>query len=177
MSSVVIDTNVLMVANEQVPPEQADEDCVTACLNRLIAIQNGSSKEKVVLDDEDRLLGEYQQTLKRGHQPSTGHAFLHWLYQAGWNPDLCNRVQINCTDEAKQAFEEFPHHPGLTEFDVSDRKFVATANAHPQKAVILQAVDAKWMGWEDALTECGINIAWLHKETADRLYQKHLTSS
>lgn len=174
---MVIDTNVLMVANEDFPPEQADEDCVSACINRLIGIQNGGSKEKVVLDEDDRLLDEYQQTLRSSQQPSTGHAFLHWLYQAGWNSALCDRVQITCTNESSQVFEEFPNHPDLAEFDVSDRKFVATANAHPEKPTILQAVDVKWMGWEKAMNECGLSIEWLHKETADRLYQEHLSSS
>lgn len=177
MRSVVIDTNVLMVANEEFPPEQADEDCVHACVERLRAIQNQTSKERVVLDEDGRLIGEYQQTLKSGKQPSTGHAFLHWLYQAGWNAELCDRVAIHCTDEANQIFEEFPDHPHLAEFDVSDRKFVATANAHRGNPTILQAVDAKWMGWEEALNECGIKLEWLHKETAEHLYHEHLRNS
>lgn len=32
MSFIVIDTNVLMVANEEFPPGQADEDCVRECV-------------------------------------------------------------------------------------------------------------------------------------------------
>lgn len=176
MSFVVIDTNVLMVANDVFPPEQADEDCVSACIDRLTAIQRGSSKEKVVLDEDDRLLDEYQQSLRSSQQPSTGHAFLLWLYQAGWDPALCDRVPINCIDETHQVFEEFPAHLGLADFDVSDRKFVATANAHPAKPPILQAVDAKWMGWEQALNDSGLRIEWLHKQTADRLYQEHLSN-
>lgn len=175
MSFVVIDTNVLMVANEDFSPEQANEDCVTACIERLVGIQTGRTKELVVLDEEDRLLGEYQQTLKSSRQPSTGHAFLHWLYQAGWNPNQCDRVSIHCLDESEQVFEEFPSHPALENFDVADRKFVAAANAHPSKPPILQAVDSKWMGWETALNECGIQIEWLHEETAKRLYQEHLS--
>lgn len=177
MSAVVIDTNVLMVANEDYPPEQADEDCVRACLDRLIAIQSGQSGERVVLDDGERLLGEYQETLQSGQQPSTGHAFLLWLYQVGWDPALCDRVPLHCLDEDNQIFSEFPPHPGLTEFDVSDRKFVATANAHPEKPVLLQAVDVKWRGWEPALNECGLTIEWLHRETADRLYGEHFKPS
>lgn len=174
MNCVVIDTNVLIVANEDFPPEQVDEDDVMACIDRLVAIQNGRSKERVVLDMDDRLLGEYQETLQSSRQPSTGHAFLYWLFQAGWNPSLCDRVPINCQNESEQIFEEFPQHAALADFDVADRKFVATANAHTAKPPILQAVDAKWMGWEPALNECGISIEWLCKETAKRLYQAHL---
>lgn len=179
MSFVVIDTNVLMVANEDFPPAQVDEDGndVQACITRLQEIQSGESAERVVLDEEDRLLNEYQQTLRSSRQPSTGHAFLHWLYQAGWNDRSCDRVQVTCLDEAEQIFKEFPGHPQLADFDVADRKFVATANAHPAKPTILQAVDAKWMGWEGALNECGINIEWLCRETAEKLYREHLAGT
>lgn len=177
MSEIVIDTNVLMVANEDAPPEQADLACVRACVERLSAIQNGATREKVVLDEMDRLLGEYRETLKSSRQPSTGHAFLHWLFQSGWDPARCDRVRITCTDEDEQCFEEFPDHEGLAQFDVSDRKFVATANAHPAKPPLLQAVDPKWRGWEGALNECGLRIEWICRENAERLYADHLESS
>lgn len=177
MSFVVIDTNVLMVANEDFRPEQVDGDDVKACIERLESIQSGRSNERVVLDIEDRLLGEYQETLQSSRQPSTGHAFLYWLFQAGWNPSSCDRVQISCSSESEQIFEEFPGHPDLTDFDVADRKFVATSSAHASKPPILQAVDAKWMGWEPALNECGIQIEWLCPETAKRLYQEHIAGT
>lgn len=174
MSFIVIDTNVMMVANEEYPPEQVNEDDVIACIERLEAIQSGRSKERVVLDGDDRLLDEYEETLRSSRQPSAGHAFLYWLFQAGWNPSSCDRVKITCQNESEQIFEEFPSHAGLSDFDVADRKFVATANAHTAKPPILQAVDTKWMGWEPALKECGIGIEWLCPQTAKRLYQEHL---
>jgi hypothetical protein len=174
MNCVVIDTNVLMVANENFPPEQVSEDDVISCIGRLEAIQNGSAKERVVLDDGDRLLDEYNHTLNSSQQPSTGHAFLQWLFRAGWDPTFCDRVEINCENESEQVFTEFPEHAGLANFDVADRKFVATANAHTSKPPILQAVDAKWKNWEPALNECGIRIEWLCPLTAQRLYQEHL---
>jgi len=177
MSEVVIDTNVLMVANEEFPPEQADEACVRTCLDRLVAIQSGNSGERVVLDTDDRLIGEYGDTLKSSHQPSTGHAFLYWLYQVGWNPSHCDRIAITCRDEDSQCFDEFPEHDGLADFDVSDRKFVAVTNAHPAKPPILQAVDTKWITWEQALSECGLRLEWLCPETANRLYQEHLCNT
>jgi hypothetical protein len=174
MSFVIIDTNVLMVANEDYPPGQVDMDDIKACIERLEAIQTGRSKECVVLDTEDWLLGEYQKTLQSSQQPSTGHAFLHWLFQSGWNPTLCDRVQITCKNESEQVFAEFPTHVALSDFDVADRKFVATSNAHKAKPPILQAVDSKWKSWEPALNECGIKIEWLCPETAKRLYAAHL---
>lgn len=70
MSFVVIDTNVLMVANEDFPPEQADEEDVKACIERLDSIQSGRSKDRVVLDVEDRLLSKRS---TEPHYPSPGH--------------------------------------------------------------------------------------------------------
>jgi hypothetical protein len=64
MNCVVIDTNVLMVANEDFPPEQVSEDDIISCIERLEAIQNGSASELVVLDYGDRLLDEYNNALK-----------------------------------------------------------------------------------------------------------------
>jgi len=174
MNCVVIDTNVLMVANEDFPPEQVSEDDIISCIERLEAIQNGSASELVVLDYGDRLLDEYNNALKSSKQPSTGHAFLQWLFQVGWNSTFCDRVEINCENESEQVFTEFPAHAALSNFDVDDRKFVATANAHMAKPPILQAVDAKWKSWEPALNECGIRIEWLCPLTAERLYQEHL---
>jgi len=177
VSEIVIDTNILMVANEDAPPEHADLSCVRACVDRLSNIQRGRFGERIVLDQDDRLLREYNDTLKTSRQPSTGHAFLYWLFQAGWDSTRCVRVKITCTDEDQQNYQEFPDHAGLEEFDVSDRKFVATANAHPAKPPILQAVDPKWMGWEAALNACGLRVEWICRENAKRLYQDHLESS
>ncbi len=174
MSPLVIDTNVLMVANEDFPPEQADLDCVAACIDRLISIQTGRSGERVVLDEDGRILDEYQQSLRSSRQPSAGHAFLYWLFQAGWDPARCERVAIACRDEPNQIFDEFPRHEDLAAFDVSDRKFVATANAHPAKPPILQAVDVKWKAWEPALNACGLRIEWISETLAERLYREHL---
>lgn len=61
-------------------------------------------------------------------------------------------------------FKEFPDHEGLQQFDLSDRKFVAAANAHEKKPPIAQATDSKWWGWKNALEEAGLSVFFVHEE-------------
>ena len=49
----------------------------------------------------------------------------------------------------------------MKNFDLSDRKFVAVANAHQEKPPILEGTDSKWWGWKDALAEVGIKVVFL----------------
>ena len=60
-----------------------------------------------------------------------------------------------------ESYDEFPNHQGLINFDLSDRKYIAVANAHHEKPPILQATDSKWWGWKDALAEAGITVHFL----------------
>ena len=54
------------------------------------------------------------------------------------------------------SFEEFPKDPELNRFDVSDRKFVATALTSKHSPTILNALDSDWRDHEKAL--CNNNI-------------------
>ena len=69
-----------------------------------------------------------------------------------------HRIAINKNGES---YDEFPVHDGLSDFDKSDRKFVAVANAHPEKPQILQATDSKWWGWKNVLKEVEITVHFL----------------
>ncbi len=69
---VVVDTNVAVVANGH--SEQASQDCVRNCAERLYQITSGS--KKLVLDDQWRIIGEYRDNLRSSGQPGVGDAFL-----------------------------------------------------------------------------------------------------
>ena len=69
-------------------------------------------------------------------------------------------------------FEEFPDHPGLAGFDVSDRVFVAVSAAHPEKPPIVEASDSKWWGWKDALEQCGVRVGFLCPDELARKYRE-----
>ncbi len=90
-----------------------------------------------------------------------GDAFLRWVLTNQANPNRCRQVPLTPSGSGYD-FEEFPSHPGLAQFDPSDRKFVAVAAACPGgPAPILQAADSKWWGWKEALEDCGVFVDFL----------------
>lgn len=82
-------------------------------------------------------------------------------------------VPITASDNAPY-FVEFPDHEGLKDFDISDRKFVAVANAHESKPPILQATDSKWWGWKAHLAQCGITVQFLCPEEIAETYERKM---
>lgn len=95
-------------------------------------------------------------------QPGVGDRFLKWVHDNRWGFPDSDRVRITSNGTS---YMEFPNHEGLAAFDNSDRKFVATSNAHPRKPPILQATDSKWWGWKDALNRVGISVGFLCPES------------
>lgn len=154
MSVVVVDTNVVLVANGQHP--DVSPACAATCAQKLQAVMKNG---KLALDDGFRILQEYQKktTPKAGNRP--GDAFVKWALQNNANPRRVDRVELQ--DHATRTFASFPDDPGLANFDPPDRKFVAVAGAHPEKPPILQAADSKWLGWAGALACHGITVEFL----------------
>jgi len=147
LSSVVIDTNVLAVANRRAP--QANAACVLACVERLLAIQR---EGRVSIDDGFRILYEYGGHASRSGQPGVGDAFFKWVHLNQGNPDRCDRVLIHPRGVDGNDFHEFPDDPALKSFDPSDRKFVAVAVASGHRPPVLNAVDSDWWVAREALS-------------------------
>jgi hypothetical protein len=165
----LVDTNVAIVANGN--SEQADDALMEKCIDAILELtQNGG----LVLDAGDLIYDEYRQNLSMSGQPGTGDLFMKWVHDFRWQPEFCERREINCTDENGQTFLEFPESDALQDFDRSDRKFVAVANAAEPKRPIIEAVDFKWWGWKEALAEAGIKVVFLDEEAAEEGYQAHL---
>ena len=158
MSAVVIDTNILLVADGQA--EHMSLACKIECLDRLKTVQ---SSEQVVLDFQRIILEEYGHTLDPSKRPpSPGCVFLKWLLVNQCNPLHTSMVNLTPIDNAKTRFSEFPPDDALEEaFDPSDRKFVSVAYAHPEKPPILESADSKWLGWETDLNHHGIQVEFL----------------
>ena len=154
MSAIVIDTNVLLVADGKAT--QMSEACVDECLNRLERVKE---LEQVVLDYSWMILGEYKNKLSPRGLPTAGNAFLKWLLQVQGDKNHVSFVTITPTNSEKTMFEEFPPDASLeAAFDPADRKFVAVANAHPDKPPILESADSKWLGWESQLATHGMQL-------------------
>lgn len=151
MTVVVIDTNVILVANGQ--HESVSPQCVSECAQRLLSIKDHG---RLVLDDAYRILLEYQKKTRPKGGKGPGDAFVKWALQVNSDPKRCDQVPIAVN--ASREFDSFPDDERLAMFDVDDRKFVAVSVAHPGRPPILQATDSKWLDWAPALFDAGVTI-------------------
>ena len=156
MMTVVADTNVAVVANGL--SEQASEDCVETCAEQLEEIMRG--EVKLALDDDWQILGEYTRNL-HSTGADVGDRFLQWILRNWANPQRCDLVSITPINNLENEFQEFPTDPDLQDFDPDDRKFIAVALAHPEKPLILQAVDYRWLDFRDAFQRNGLTVAFI----------------
>jgi hypothetical protein len=164
----LVDTNVAIVANGK--SEQANDDLVDQCIQVLLDLTH---KGGLVLDEGGEIFEEYRKNLSLKGQPGTGDIFMKWVHDHQWNAVRCERRVITSRSDA-QMYEEFPVAESLEDFDRSDRKFVAVANAAEPKRPILEAVDFKWWGWREALAAEGIEVIFLDEKAAQAGYAKHL---
>lgn len=154
----LVDTNVPKTANLSTQPDPASDvpsACVLACIE---AIEHVIKKRGLIIDTGDEIFDEYRQQLSMKGQPGVGDSFMKWVHDNRWSLPDNQRVSISKNSDS---YDEFPTHDGLSNFDKSDRKFVAVANAHMDKPPILQATDSKWWGWKDALREVGILVHFI----------------
>lgn len=165
MTMAVIDTNVLLVANQQ--HADVSPECVETCVARLQAIQKTGV---VVVDDGYRILGEYRNKTRLNPPKGVGDVFLKWLLRNAGNANLVQTVEIHET--ADNEYAEFPVPALQSEFDPPDRKFVAVAHAHPNRPPVWQAADSKWLNWWPALRKHAITVEFLCPDDARRFYAK-----
>lgn len=165
MTAIIIDTNVLLVADGKA--SQLSAVCVEACLDRLEQVR---AKEQIVLDDAHLILNEYLNKLSPNSSQTYGSAFLKWLLQNQGNDKHVTWVTISPTNQEKTLFREFPPDKELEGmFDPADRKFVATSYAHPKKPPILESADSKWLGWEDRLKAHGVKVEFLCRGELEKI--------
>jgi hypothetical protein len=130
----LVDTNVPKTANLAIDPLKISDElmpCVSACVK---AIEHVIKKGGLVLDAGDEIFTEYRRQLSLKGQPGLGDRFMKWVHDNRWKFPDTDRVTITWNGES---YDEFPNHNELINFDTSDRKFVAVANAHPEKPPIL----------------------------------------
>jgi hypothetical protein len=166
MPAIVIDTNVLLVANGIAP--QMSDKCRIACIDRL-AKAKGS--ESVVIDQQFLILGEYHHKMNPyRHPPGPGDAFLRHLLQNMNSVAHVAAVNLTPTNAENTDFEEFPEDEELrADFDPADRKFVAASNAHPDIPPIVESADSKWLAWEDRLAAHGIILEFPCRDELDAI--------
>lgn len=154
MTVVVIDTNVLLVANGN--HHGVSAACRAACISKLQARMKSGA---VAVDDAFRILGEYQNKTRPNQPKGVGDVFLKWLLQNAANTSRVHRIAI--TETQQDHFDEFPDPALQPHFDAPDRKFAAVAHAHPAKPPIWQAADSEWLAWWLQLRACGVQVEFL----------------
>lgn len=164
MAALVIDSNVLLVADGRHP--QASPFCQQRCIDTLARVR---LEHQVVLDEQHLLLDEYLHKLQPLHHTGPGSDFLNWLLHQQDNPQHVQWVNLHVLGENDYA--EFPDDRLAEEFDPADRKFVAVAHAHPEKPNILQATDCKWLDWWPQLQANGIDVEFVCADDICRFYQ------
>ena len=167
----VIDTNVPIIANSALRPDEIKDeltDCVLICVE---VIDHVVHKGGLVIDAGDEVFSEYLDHLSLSGRPGMGDKFMKWVHDNRFKLPLVDRVVIT---KKGNSYDEFPDHDGLRHFDRSDRKFVAVANAHHDKPPILQATDTKWWGWKDALEGLGITVRFLCQDYAQAKYEEKM---
>lgn len=156
MKAAVIETNVLVVANDK--SEQATPECVLACVN---ALEEVRQKRITLLDSGMRIFDEYRKYASFAGQPGLGDSFFKWLWSNQANPKHCCLIDINPKAADPDTFEEFPNDPALRGFDRSDRKFVAVALASRRTAKVFNATDTDWWNYRNELENHGVMIEFL----------------
>jgi hypothetical protein len=151
--SAVIDTNVGVAANAQADVSTA---CELTCIKRLRDItENGH----LVLDADGQIFAEYRRHLRLAGEPGVGDAFMRWVHDHQYDEKFCTLVPLTIRPDG--TIVEFPSASSLSNFDPSDKKFVAVVAAHPDRPPICVAVDRGWVRHRDALATVGVEIEFL----------------
>lgn len=156
MDSYIIDTNVLIVANEKYP--NAGDKNILDCQRFLYNVR----EKHLSVDSLELIFKEYISHANLSGQPGMGDEFLKWFYYNQYNTAVCEQVEI--TPDEERGFFEFPADESLKYFDRSDRKFAAVAAASEFDAVICDATDSDWWYYKDAFEKVGIKINFLCPE-------------
>ncbi len=164
MNAVVIDTNVLVVANGRAAAPQASKECVIRCQARLAEILRGP--EMVLLDDKKRIIKEYRNNLT---EKGRGFGDRYWqelnrrFYNPKGDPKTVIAVEITPLAGNGTEFEEFPNDDtALSDFHKKDKKFVAVVLAYQsvseKQVPILIAKDSGWEKFIAALAAHGVQV-------------------
>lgn len=152
MTDVIIDTNVVVVANRQNPDVR--ENCIDACRKFL---STAHSDCVVLIDNDDEIKKEYLAgiDLKKSHE--LGARFVFHLLQNQYNEKHFRRIKLFKDDGNN--YIVFPGIPALINFDQSDRKFAALALK--EQTPVTNATDSDWAHFRAPLADNGIEVNFL----------------
>lgn len=158
MTTCVVDTNVLVVANRR--GTNADEECKKRCVEELEHIEKHCV---VVVDCCDLIVEEYMKHASFGPL-GVGDAFFKHVFNNRFNPARVRRVRITRNDDDRRGFEELP----VNGLDPADRKFLATAVVG--NAPVLNATDSDWNEQKELTTKVGVEVRQLCPQHASKAW-------
>ena len=171
MDAVIVDTNVIVIANDT---DDERKDCRNRCQDRLQQIRD--QRETVIVDDGWRIFEEYERYVKPNTRKRNGDLFVKRLLQNLGNPNICKMVHITPLVGNGTDFAEFPNDEILAGFHKKDQKFIAVALAHQrdigETPTILLAIDRGWLQFTDALASHGVSIDLICEEDIQRPRQR-----
>jgi hypothetical protein len=160
MSAFVIDENVLIIAEKEMPDEHTDDACIQRCIQALrLAREN-----LIVLDESEKILKKYIEKFKPIEKGRAGFEIMMWLFEYQCNPERCERVKITPLEDS---FAEVPlelRNPDpVTKkiFDLDDHIWLAAAKASTNNPTILNATDTDWHEWRTQLEQHDFKIEFL----------------
>ncbi|MFC1960727.1 hypothetical protein ACFLYO_08455 [Chloroflexota bacterium] len=147
----VVDTNVWVMVDKAIAEVNttAELDCIETCQKWLQDFINRPA-DRLVLDNQYMILGEYRDNIKRGRLSDD---MLRKLEDQPRNRLI--EIPIACDEDG---YAIVPDSLVEAEFDPSDRKFVAVALAHDPTPPIINATDSDWEEKSDAIKQCGIVV-------------------
>lgn len=173
--AVIIDTNVILVANGQ--NEDANLRAIDRCSRELAAVQAGRHGLLVIDDAPDSpdyswILSEYRNKSQPWSGQYPGDLFVRWVIENQFNDTRVLGVPLTPRGGARKPsgepvdYAEFPQDAALRDFDLSDRKFVAVARGYrilePRKtAVIVEASDSDFRQAQAALKKAAVSLRFL----------------
>lgn len=155
---LIIDTNVPVKAAKLFPDTEVDRQCSLACFRFVKKLLD--SNDTVVIDTGREILREYEKNIDIHAEDNVATEFLKWIYQKRMSGGV-SEYQITKNGDT---YQEYPDSEDLKNFDRSDRKFVALANAHPAHPCIYNGSDTDWWLFKSALERNGIQIVFLSED-------------
>lgn len=157
MTTFVVDTNVVVVANRR--ESDADPQCQLACIDCLDALV---AHDVVAIDDQGRIVNEYAKHANWEGGPGVGDVFFKHVVDNQYMNGRVRRVPVTPSEDEGRGFEELPPNS----FDPSDRKFLAVAVV--EKATVLNATDSDWDEHADLMASLAVGVHQLCPQHATK---------
>ncbi len=153
MTSRVVDTNVLVVANGR-----HGTPSVKCRMASIIALREILEKFRMVVDAGGEILEEYRRYCHPRGQPGVGDQFFREVLQ-NYSEKI---VRIDLPKRPDGSYVNFPSDTDLTGFDLSDRKFVAAAVV--SGSTVVNSTDSDRLEYKVALNRNGVFIDFVCTE-------------